>query len=108
MEQPGRLVQLGISAALGCAMLSFWLANLGEAGRAELGQLVAVTLFAATVAVWAYLTGEQLPSGWGPMLHAVGWTELFRFWWWPGLAFAATYYLTLAGVATFLFRLETM
>jgi len=120
-EQPERLAQWGIPAALACAMLSFGLANLGEAGRTELGQLVAVSLFAGTVAVWAYLVGERrlhpptpgVPGRaasrtgrWGTMLRAVGWAELLRFWWWPGLAFAATYYLTLAGAATFLFRLD--
>ncbi len=120
-EQPGRLAQLGIPVVLACAMLSFGLANLGEAGRAELGQLVVVSLFAGTVAVWAYLAGEQrlrLPTPdtpgfvhshagrWRAILGTVGWSELFRFWWWPGLAFAATYYLTLAGAATFLFRLD--
>jgi len=120
-EQPERLAQWGIPAALACAMLSFGLANLGEAGRTELGQLVAVSLFAGTVAVWAYLVGERrlhpptpgapgrAPSrtgAWSTMLRTSGWAELFRFWWWPGLAFAATYYLTLAGAATFLFRLD--
>ncbi|MGH7229481.1 MAG: hypothetical protein ACREIH_09765 [Nitrospiraceae bacterium] len=120
-EQPGRLAQWGIPAALACAMLSSGLANLGEAGRTELGQLVAVSLFAGTLALWAYLAGEQrlrLPTpgtpgfvhsragGWRAILGTVGWSELFRFWWWPGLAFAATYYLTLSGAATFLFRLD--
>src|SRR5207249_12148792 len=59
MEQPGRLAQLGIPASLACAALSLGLANLGEVGRAELAQLVAVSLFAGTVALWAYLTGAQ-------------------------------------------------
>jgi hypothetical protein len=27
--------------------------------------------------------------------------ELFRYWWWPGLAFAATYYLSWAGLVFF-------
>jgi uncharacterized membrane-anchored protein len=31
---------------------------------------------------------------------------LFRFWWWPGLAFAATYYLVLAGMVAFLFKMD--
>lgn len=105
-EQPGRLAQLGIPASLACAMLSFGLAHLGEASRTELGQLVVVSLFAGTVAVWAYLAGEQRSGGWNETLGSVSWAELFQFWWWPGLAFAATYYLTLAGAATFLFRLD--
>ncbi len=105
-EQPGRLAQLGIPAVLASAVVSLGLANLDEAGRTELGQLVAVSLFAGTVALWAYLIGEQRTSGWSMMLRTVGWAELFRFWWWPGLAFAATYYLTLSGAATFLFRLD--
>ncbi|HET8580048.1 MAG TPA: hypothetical protein VFL31_03540, partial [Nitrospiraceae bacterium] len=142
MEQPERLALWGIPAALACAMLSFGLANLGEAGRALLAQLIAVSLFAGTVAVFAYLAGEQRlrqpddplrwpiatrkamgtpnnrypapgrvssrAGGWRAIVGTVGWAELFRFWWWPGLAFAATYYLTLAGAATFLFRLDAM
>jgi hypothetical protein len=40
-------------------------------------------------------------------LSVVAWSELFRFWWWPGLAFAATYYLVLTGIVTFVLRLDT-
>src|SRR5213594_1086071 len=107
-EQPGRLAQLGIPASLACAALSLGLANLGEAGRAELAQLVSVSLFAGTVALWAYLTGAQRiqpaddllneggsgyrepdlvhprNGGWRAILGTVGWSDLFRFWWWPG------------------------
>jgi hypothetical protein len=30
------------------------------------------------------------------------WSELFKFLWWPGLAFASTYYLVLVGAVRFL------
>ena len=30
--------------------------------------------------------------------------ELLKYWWWPGLAFASTYYLVLAGVVIFLLK----
>lgn len=137
-EQPGSLVRWAVLAAAGGAALAIGVGRLGEAGRTELGQLVAVGLFAGTVAVWAYLVGEQrlhpptpgaisptrpepaktgsFPAGrahsraggWRARLSAVGWPELFRFWWWPGLAFAATYYLVLAGGSYYVLRINVM
>jgi hypothetical protein len=32
--------------------------------------------------------------------------ELFRYWWWPGLAFAATYYLSWAGLLIFVLQTD--
>ena len=121
-EQPGQLARWAGLAAAGGAMLAIGVGRLGEAGRSGLGQLVAVSLFAGCVAVWAYLAGEQrlhppapgapgrAPSrgGWRARLSAVGWSELLRFWWWPGLAFAATYYLVLTGGLYYVLRVDAM
>lgn len=76
-------------------------------GRTELVQFVAVTLVAGTVTLVAFMAGEQRPGGWRARVSVVAWSELFRFWWWPGLAFAATYYLVLSGIATYVLRLDT-
>jgi hypothetical protein len=105
-EQPGRLVRWALLAGFGGALVALITAGLGQVGRSEVGQFVVVTLFAGSVALWAYLDGEHRPGGWRAVLGSVGWPELFRFWWWPGLAFAATYYLVLAGGLSFLFGLD--
>ncbi len=135
-KQPGPLTQWTVLAACLTAALSMGVAQTSEAGRSELGQFTVVSLIAGSLALVAYLAGEQrlhpstpgaiasiLPEpaktgsfpmerarsrtgGWRALLSSVGWAELFRFWWWPGLAFAATYYLVLAGMAAFLFRLD--
>jgi hypothetical protein len=31
-------------------------------------------------------------------------SELLKYWWWPGLAFASTYYLVAAGMVIFVLR----
>ncbi len=117
-EEPARLIQWTVVAAAGGAILSQGAALTGEVGRSELGQLVAVSLVAGSLAVWAYLAGEQRPhcerpdrghgqrSDWVVKLRALGWAQVFRFWWWPGLAFAATYYLVLMGGTSFVLHLD--
>ncbi|MBI4402289.1 MAG: hypothetical protein HY581_11730 [Nitrospirae bacterium] len=107
-EQPGQIVRWTVLAAVVCAALAVGVAHLAEAGRSALGQLVMVSLVTGCLAVMAYLSGEQRAGGWRGMLGSVGRTELFRFWWWPGLAFAATYYLVLVGVVLFVLRVETL
>ncbi|MBM4124706.1 MAG: hypothetical protein FJ246_07110 [Nitrospira sp.] len=105
-ERLGALLQwLGLAVCGGMA-LALGAAEMSEVGRTDLAQLVVVTLAAGSLALAAYLAGEQRPGGWRARLGAVGGAELFRFWWWPGLAFAATYYLVLAGATSFLLRLE--
>ncbi len=39
-----------------------------------------------------------------PRLAATQWSELVKFWWWPGMAFAATYYLVLVGGGLYVLR----
>jgi len=107
-EQPGQLARWAVLAAMGGAALAIVMGRVGEAGWSELGQLVAVSLFAGCVAVWAYLAGEQRADGWRARLSAVGWSELLRFWWWPGLAFAATYYLVLTGGLYYVLRVDAI
>jgi hypothetical protein len=77
-------------------------AELGSAAASELGQLVIVSAVSGTLALGAYLLSRQPGAVGLPTLRGLGWTDLFRFWWWPGLAFAATYYLSLQGLLLFL------
>jgi hypothetical protein len=106
LERPWVLAKWSLLGASGCAVLGVGVAHLAGAGRTELGQLVVVCLFAGSLAVWAYLAGEQRLDGWKLRLGSVSWAELFRFWWWPGLTFAATYYLTLLGAAWFALSMD--
>lgn len=105
-ERPALLVRWTVLAACLAAALSWGATHAGEVGRTELGQLAAVSLIAGSLALMAYLAGEQRLGEWRGLWRSVGWAELFRFWWWPGLAFAATYYLVLVGMVDFLFRMD--
>jgi hypothetical protein len=70
----------------------------------DLGQLVIVSLVSGTLALAAYLWSKQPRRTWTSMLKTLKdlpRTELLRFWWWPGLAFSATYYLSLQGLFLF-------
>jgi hypothetical protein len=105
-EQPYQTLRwafLGAAICLSVAMA----ATRVPLGQTELAQFVIVTLVAGTVTLLAYMAGEQRPGGWQARLSAVSWSELFRFWWWPGLAFAATYYLVVSGIMTFVLRWNT-
>ena len=105
-EQPGELVRWAGLAAAGGALLAIGVGHLGEAGRSELGQLIVVSLFAGCMAVWAYLSGEQRSEDWRARFGSRNWSELLQFWWWPGLAFAATYYLVLTGALYYVVRVD--
>lgn len=110
-EQPGALAGWTLLAAAGGAAAGLCVAGLWRIwslGRPDLAQFVFVTVVAGSLALWTYLKGEQRSGGWRRVLGSVGWPELFRFWWWPGLAFAATYDLVLSGAAMFLLRMEGM
>ncbi|MFM8552696.1 MAG: hypothetical protein ACKOCD_10400 [Nitrospiraceae bacterium] len=107
-EQPGAVAQWALLAGLGGATLGAALSGLAEGDRALLLQFAAMSLLAGSVALPAYLSGQQRPGGWLAAVGSLGWPEIFRFWWWPGLAFAATYYLVLAGAVTFLLRPDRM
>lgn len=106
-EQPGPLARWAVLSAAGCALVAVGVARLGVGIKAELDQLVAVSLMTGGLAVWAYLAGEQRSGRSGALLATVRWSDLFRFWWWPGLAFAATYYLVLVGGVWFLLRADS-
>lgn len=104
--QPARLAAWALLPAIGCAMMAMGLGVAHRLAATGLVQFILVTLCAGSVAVWAYLAGEERPGGWRAVLNATGWMELFRYWWWPGLAFAATYYLSWAGLAHFVVQAD--
>jgi hypothetical protein len=105
-EQPYQALRWAFLGAATCLIVAVAATRI-PLGQTELAQFGIVTLVAGTVTLMAYMAGEQRPGGWQARLSVVAWSELFRFWWWPGLAFAATYYLVVSGIAIFVLRLDT-
>ncbi|MEX5216748.1 MAG: hypothetical protein NW701_02870 [Nitrospira sp.] len=93
------LAGLGICGALAATMV-----YVAPSQLQVIAQLLVVTLAAGAVTLFAYFDGRQRNGGWIPAVMAVGWGELLKFLWWPGFAFAATYYLVLVGALLFPFR----
>lgn len=107
-QRAGRLVPW-VLAGLGVGVLTSLsgLAIAHEQGAA-LAQLVTVTLLGGGLALCAYFDGLYPTSPW---LHSLRQTvpgELLKYWWWPGMAFASTYYLVAMGVLLFVVRQPRM
>jgi hypothetical protein len=105
-DHPGPLAAWSLFAGLVCASVAVGASHAATGSLAWLVQFLTVSLAAGVTAVAAYLDGQQRPGGWRAAVSQTPGGELFRFWWWPGLAFAATYYLILAGGVLFLLRLD--
>ena len=98
----GSILGLLLLAATMTGGLSLIAVELAPQARSELAQLLIVSTVSGTLALAAYLIGKAPDRPWDAMMSNVHWIELFRFWWWPGLAFAATYYLSLQGLFLFI------
>ena len=85
------------AGALGAVTLSALTATAMSGDLAVFAQGGIVTLAAGTVGILAYFAGQGDRTTFASRLAATSWGELMKFWWWPGLAFAATYYLVLVG-----------
>lgn len=85
------------AGVLGGVVLSALAAMAVSGDFAVLAQGGLVTLAAGTVGLLAYFAGQGDQVTLTSRLAATSWGELMKFWWWPGLAFAATYYLVLVG-----------
>ena len=96
-------------AGLGIGLLTSLpgLASLSEQGAA-LAQLVTVTLLGGGLALCAYFGGLYPASSWLHSLRQTAPGELLKYWWWPGMAFASTYYLVAMGVLLFVVRQPAM
>jgi hypothetical protein len=71
---------------------------------ATLVQVLAVTLLAGGIALCAYLAGLRASGTWMDGLMETKAVELLKYWWWPGLAFASTYYLVVAAMVIFVMK----
>lgn len=100
---PWALVGLGVGVLTSLSGLA--IAN--EQGAA-LAQLVMVTLLGGGLALCAYCGGLYPGSSWRHSLRQTAPSELLKYWWWPGMAFASTYYLVAMGLLLFVARQSTM
>lgn len=94
-----------VAVGLVVGVLGASLGQLVEANQeAALVQLASVSVLGGLVALCAYFGGLRPTASWTQGLLQTKASELLKYWWWPGLAFAATYYLVAAGVVLFLLR----
>jgi hypothetical protein len=102
----GHAAQIGswvaVGSAIGAAAALFGQVVGGQ--QAALVQLSAVTVLGGAIALCAYFGGLKHQASWMAGLAEAKTTELLKYWWWPGLAFAATYYLVAVGAAVFLLK----
>jgi hypothetical protein len=101
----GRKLSPWVGVGLIVGALGASLGYLVEANQgAALVQLSAVALLGGMVALCAYFGGLRPKASWTQGLLQAKVGELFKYWWWPGLSFAATYYLVAAGCVIFLLK----
>lgn len=89
-----------LAGALGASLGHF--AQTGQV--ALIVQLAAVTLVGGTIALGAYFSGVRPHVPWTAGLLDTKFSESLKYWWWPGMAFASTYYLVAAGIVIFVAR----
>ncbi len=75
-----------------------------HAHAAAVAQLLAVTLIGGGFALCAYFGGLDPAGFWVDRLRRTSLTEILKYWWWPGMAFASTYYLVVIGFLLFVWR----
>lgn len=95
---------LGIWALAGLglgAIASLSGAALDDAHNSALAQLLGMTVLAGGLALCAYLGGLNPAGSWVQTFRQMAPAELLKYWWWPGMAFASTYYLVAMGLVLF-------
>ena len=71
---------------------------------AAMVHLSAVTICGGALSLCSYFGGLRPQASWINGLLETKPGELLKYWWWPGLAFASTYYLVVAGAVIFLLK----
>ena len=92
------------AGAVSCVGFSMLLGALFSGDMAVLAQGAVVTLAAGTIGLLAFFAGQGNGAPWMAGLSSTRWGELVKFWWWPGLAFASTYYLVLVGACLYVLK----
>ncbi len=72
----------------------------------EVGQAILVCVVAACFAHGAFLSGKRPLEDFPERFRIGSWWEACRFWLWPCLTFAVTYYLVQFGFIAFVLRVE--
>ena len=67
-------------------------------------QLLGVTVVGGGLTLCAYFGGLRPAASWMETLKRTAPNELLKYWWWPGMAFASTYYLVVMGLVLFVGR----
>ena len=99
--QAGSWITVGL--LLGAVAASLGLVA-GSHQAEALIQVAAVTLLGGGIALCAYLSGLRPSTPWSETLRRTAPAELLKYWWWPGMAFASTYYLVVLGALLFMLR----
>lgn len=87
-----------------CMTLAALTETLVSGDLAVLVQGGIITAAAGTVGLLAFFAGQGDHATFTSRLAAASWGELMKFWWWPGLAFASTYYLVLVGACLYVLK----
>ena len=85
---------LGAMASLSGVMIT-------DVQGSALAQLLSVTVLGGGLALCAYFGGLYPSTSWVHTLRQTAPGELLKYWWWPGMAFASTYYLVTMGLLLF-------
>lgn len=104
LQRPAVLVGWTAAGVGATGLLALIMTGLTPEGLSPLGHLLVTTVAAGSISLAAYLAGLNESSNWLAQWRRTGWLELVKFWWWPGLAFAATYFLAVYGLLVFALR----
>ncbi len=77
---------------------------IADAQGAALAQLLTVTVLGGGLTLCAYFSGLYPTVPWVHTLRQTAPGEVLKYWWWPGMAFASTYYLVAIGFLLFVVR----
>lgn len=100
-RRPTVLLGWTTAGVVATGLLALIMTGVTPEGLSPLGHLLVATLVAGSISLAAYLAGLNEASDWIAQWRRTGWLELAKFWWWPGLAFAATYFLAVYGLLVF-------
>ncbi len=106
--ESGTMGRWTVSGAIMCMGSAALLMALGNIGSHELTQSIVISLVAACLGLVAFYAGESRSGDWRKGISEKRWLVLGRFWLWPCLTFALTYYLVQTGFFTFLVQSEQL
>ncbi len=100
---PWVVVGLGMGAIASLSGIA-----IADVQGAALAQLLSVTVLGGGLALCAYFGGLYPSTSWTRTLRQTAPGELLKYWWWPGMAFASTYYLVAMGLLLFVAKQPTI